>query len=212
MLTGSPTDGIFRAKGELQTIRLVLVQRIRVQNLDVHLPLLEIVRLDDRDSGRQVALHLYSRVRWVSQDKIFVACGDEGDAKEERGPGSSTLMSSYTYIPVSSQQVKEETVSHTLLRRLLANIVECLSGPADSKQTVLSTFHHELQLSCVVADVQAGIFELASVDGWEASNAKAYCRRWLCLGAVTCGGRSMTSWPRCHAASAIEHIATTRRR
>jgi hypothetical protein len=46
------TDGISGTKGELETVGLVLVKRIRVQNLDVHQPLLKIVRLHDRNSGR----------------------------------------------------------------------------------------------------------------------------------------------------------------
>lgn len=53
-----PTNRIFRPKSKFEAINLVLIERVCVQDLDIHLPLLKILGLDDRNAGRQVALHL----------------------------------------------------------------------------------------------------------------------------------------------------------
>ena len=41
------TNRVFVAEGELEPVDLVLVQRIVIQNLDIHLPFLEVVRCGD---------------------------------------------------------------------------------------------------------------------------------------------------------------------
>lgn len=41
------TNGVLARKGKLEPISLILVDRIVVQDLDVHLPFLEIIRLDN---------------------------------------------------------------------------------------------------------------------------------------------------------------------
>ena len=51
-----PTDGIRRAKGELQSESLVQVEWIRVHDLEVHSPCLQVVCCDERDAGCQGSL------------------------------------------------------------------------------------------------------------------------------------------------------------
>lgn len=50
---------ILRRKAKLQPIRFALVQRIRVHNLNVHEPGLEVVGFDERDAWWEFLVHLY---------------------------------------------------------------------------------------------------------------------------------------------------------
>lgn len=52
------TDGIFLAEGEFKTVDLVLVQRVVVEDADVHLPFFEVVGFGEGDSRGEMALHL----------------------------------------------------------------------------------------------------------------------------------------------------------
>lgn len=52
------TDRILVTEGELQPISLVQIKRILVKDLDVHLPFLQVVTLDDCNSRWDMLLHL----------------------------------------------------------------------------------------------------------------------------------------------------------
>ena len=52
------TDGIFVRKGELKSVCLVFVERVVVEDFDVHLPFLQSIGLDDGDTRREVLIHL----------------------------------------------------------------------------------------------------------------------------------------------------------
>jgi hypothetical protein len=52
------TDGILVAEGEFQSVRLVEVERVVIEDLNVHLPFLKSVTLDNLDSWRDMVLHL----------------------------------------------------------------------------------------------------------------------------------------------------------
>lgn len=55
------TDRIFLAEGELKTVDLVLVQRVVVEDADVHLPFFEVVGFGEGNSRGEVTLHLRRR-------------------------------------------------------------------------------------------------------------------------------------------------------
>jgi hypothetical protein len=52
------TDRVLVTEGEFQPISLVQIKRILVKDLDVHLPFLQIVTLDDCNSRWDMLLHL----------------------------------------------------------------------------------------------------------------------------------------------------------
>ena len=57
---GNNTDWVLIAKGEFESVGLVLVERVGVEDFDVHLPFFEVFGLDDCDSGGKVVFHLWS--------------------------------------------------------------------------------------------------------------------------------------------------------
>ena len=52
------TDRVLVTEGKLQPISLVQIKRILVKDLDVHLPFLQIITLDDCNSRWDMLLHL----------------------------------------------------------------------------------------------------------------------------------------------------------
>lgn len=53
------TDRILRRKGKLQPVDLVLVQRVLIEDSEVHLPFFEVVGFGNRNSRGEMALHLF---------------------------------------------------------------------------------------------------------------------------------------------------------
>lgn len=53
------TNRVLVAESELQAVDLVQIEWVWVQDFDIHLPLLQIVTFHDRDSRRDMLLHLY---------------------------------------------------------------------------------------------------------------------------------------------------------
>lgn len=51
-------DGVLSTEHKLQPVRLALVYRVRVDNLKIHKPSLEVVGVNECNSIRQLALHL----------------------------------------------------------------------------------------------------------------------------------------------------------
>lgn len=65
------TDGILRRKGELQPVDLVLVQRVLVEDAEVHLPFFEVVGFGNCDSRGQMALHLVLLALYISVESNY---------------------------------------------------------------------------------------------------------------------------------------------
>jgi hypothetical protein len=56
---GWVTDWVLRVKGESQSVHLVPIQRVVVQDSDVHLPFLEVLGFGEGDSRGEVFLYLW---------------------------------------------------------------------------------------------------------------------------------------------------------
>ena len=62
------TDRIILAEYKAKTVDLVFVKRVRVQDPDVHVPLLQIICTNERYAGRKALLYLSCCSAFVIQD------------------------------------------------------------------------------------------------------------------------------------------------
>lgn len=60
----SHTDGVVGAESEFEAIDLVHIERVVVENFDIHLPLFEIVRRGYADAWWEVFVNLCGSFSW----------------------------------------------------------------------------------------------------------------------------------------------------
>src|SRR5438034_560662 len=102
-----PTNGIVRTELEFQPVRFIAIQRIIVQDFNIHLPFLKVSGRSHRDAWWQVTVDLVANL-----------VGEHEWGKEERGILSSTPAAQYQQIkPYLWLDVKG---SNTLFKRFVA--------------------------------------------------------------------------------------------